>query len=82
DLVPTLDHLVQVPDDSGEALLPGAVWWADALASGRDGDSAGVELPRPTGDDLYVVYTGGTTGMPKGVLWRQDDMYVTSMGGT
>lgn len=82
DLVPTLDHLVQVPDDSGEALLPGAVWWEDALASGRDGGGAGVELPRPTGDDLYVVYTGGTTGMPKGVLWRQDDMYVTSMGGT
>lgn len=79
DLVPTLDVLVQVPDDSGHDLLPGAVWWEDALAAGRDG---GVVLPQPTGDDLYVVYTGGTTGMPKGVLWRQDDMYVTSMGGT
>jgi fatty-acyl-CoA synthase len=77
DLVPTLDVLVQVPDDSGADLLPGAVWWADALATPADG-----ELPEPTGDDLYVVYTGGTTGMPKGVLWRQDDMYVTSMGGT
>lgn len=77
DLVPTLDVLVQVPDDSGADLLPGAVWWADALATPTD-----AELPEPTGDDLYVVYTGGTTGMPKGVLWRQDDMYVTSMGGT
>jgi 3-oxocholest-4-en-26-oate---CoA ligase len=29
------------------------------------------------GDDLYLLYTGGTTGMPKGVMWRQDDLFVT-----
>jgi 3-oxocholest-4-en-26-oate---CoA ligase len=28
-------------------------------------------------DDLYLLYTGGTTGMPKGVMWRQDDMVVS-----
>ena len=32
-------------------------------------------------DDLYVLYTGGTTGMPKAVLWRQHDIYVNAMGG-
>jgi fatty-acyl-CoA synthase len=31
---------------------------------------------RPAGDDLIFLYTGGTTGMPKGVMWRNDDLYV------
>ncbi len=29
-----------------------------------------------SGDDLLMLYTGGTTGMPKGVMWRQDDLFV------
>ena len=29
-----------------------------------------------SGDDLYLLYTGGTTGSPKGVMWRQDDLFV------
>jgi 3-oxocholest-4-en-26-oate---CoA ligase len=29
-----------------------------------------------SGDDLIFLYTGGTTGMPKGVMWRNDDLYV------
>lgn len=28
-----------------------------------------------SGDDLYLLYTGGTTGQPKGVMWRQDDLF-------
>ncbi len=30
----------------------------------------------PSGDDLMFLYTGGTTGLPKGVMWRNDDLYV------
>jgi fatty-acyl-CoA synthase len=33
------------------------------------------------GDDLYMLYTGGTTGMPKGVMWRQDDLFVKLIDG-
>jgi len=32
-------------------------------------------------DDLYIVYTGGTTGMPKGVMWRHADIFFSAMGG-
>jgi acyl-CoA synthetase (AMP-forming)/AMP-acid ligase II len=34
-----------------------------------------------SGDDHYVLYTGGTTGMPKGVVWRQEDIFFAVMGG-
>ena len=32
-------------------------------------------------DDVYLLYTGGTTGMPKGVMWRQEDVYFALGGG-
>ncbi|MEZ5143335.1 MAG: AMP-binding protein [Acidimicrobiales bacterium] len=34
-----------------------------------------------SGEDLYVIYTGGTTGHPKGVVWRQDDAFFACLGG-
>ncbi len=34
-----------------------------------------------SGDDLLLLYTGGTTGMPKGVMWRQHDLYFRFAGG-
>jgi acyl-CoA synthetase (AMP-forming)/AMP-acid ligase II len=45
-----------------------------AADSGRD-------LGPRSGDDLYVLYTGGTTGMPKGVMWRSEDIFFGAMGG-
>jgi fatty-acyl-CoA synthase len=39
------------------------------------------DFDRRSPDDLYVLYTGGTTGMPKGVMWRQEDIFFAAMGG-
>jgi acyl-CoA synthetase (AMP-forming)/AMP-acid ligase II len=77
DRLPNLEVLLQVADDSGEALLPGAVDYEEALA-GASPEKPPVE---PTRDDLYMLYTGGTTGMPKGVLWRSEDIFPAAMGG-
>ena len=75
--LPSLEVLIQVEDESGNALLPGAVEYEAALAS------VSSDLPdvQWSPDDLYILYTGGTTGMPKGVLWRSADIFVGAMGG-
>jgi acyl-CoA synthetase (AMP-forming)/AMP-acid ligase II len=70
-------RLIHIDDQSGNDPLPGAVRYQDLLASVSDAPLDVVVSP----DDLYVLYTGGTTGMPKAVLWRQHDIYMNAMGG-
>ncbi len=77
DRCPQLELLIQVADHSQNPLLPGAVDFESILTT--PAPAAG--MPTPSGDDLYILYTGGTTGMPKGVLWRQHDIFLSSMGG-
>ncbi|MEJ6510604.1 MAG: acyl-CoA synthetase [Actinomycetota bacterium] len=74
--LPELQLLLQVADDSGAPLLDGAEWYEEFLAS-----APLTPIPAPSPDDLYILYTGGTTGMPKGVLWRQGDIYPAALGG-
>src|SRR5262249_43700289 len=62
--LPDLRHFIQVDDGTGTPLLPGAVGYEEWLAA--EGDEP-IDLPY-SADDLYVIFTGGTTGMPKGVL--------------
>jgi fatty-acyl-CoA synthase len=69
--------LVDVDDGSGVTPLAGSTSFEDAAAK----SSVGSKLPVPSPDDLYLVCTGGTTGSPKGVLWRQADVFVAAMGG-
>jgi 3-oxocholest-4-en-26-oate---CoA ligase len=75
DGLPEVALLLQVDDGSGAALLPGAVRYEDALAAADPVYPVGLSP-----DDRYVLYTGGTTGMPKGTLWRQGDFLATALG--
>ncbi|KAB2347937.1 AMP-binding protein [Actinomadura rudentiformis] len=68
--------LLQVADDSGEDLLPGALDYETALAS----VSPEPLDVRPDAGDLHILYTGGTTGLPKGVLWRIGDLMTGPLG--
>ncbi|MFP5322514.1 MAG: AMP-binding protein [Acidimicrobiia bacterium] len=74
--VPSVRVLVVVDDGSGTNPVPGSVAYEGLLAG------AAAERPplRWSPDDRYVVYTGGTTGNPKGVLWRQGDFLDTALG--
>jgi fatty-acyl-CoA synthase len=68
--------LVDVDDGSGVSPLPGSVGFEIAA-----GTTVIDPLPECLPDDLYLVCTGGTTGRPKAVLWRQADVYISAMAG-
>ncbi|PKW15612.1 acyl-CoA synthetase [Saccharopolyspora spinosa] len=55
----------------------GGVEYESALT----GQSAERDFPERSADDLYLLYTGGTTGMPKGVMWRHEDVWRVLGGG-
>jgi acyl-CoA synthetase (AMP-forming)/AMP-acid ligase II len=69
--VPTVRCWIWVDDGSG----PCPEWAVDYAVASTSADS---RVAAPWGrspDDLYLLYTGGTTGAPKGVMWRQDDVF-------
>ncbi|MEU1597649.1 acyl-CoA synthetase [Streptomyces sp. NPDC005708] len=72
-----LRHLVRVGTPAPGAAAPPAVGFADAEAAASPGRGF---APR-SGDDQFIIYTGGTTGMPKGVMWRQEDLFFSGLGG-
>ena len=72
DASPKLRTLVHIEDGSGADLgALGSVDFEDAVAAG----SPERDFPDRSDDDIYIIYTGGTTGMPKGVMWRHEDIF-------
>jgi acyl-CoA synthetase (AMP-forming)/AMP-acid ligase II len=76
--LPKLAHVLIAADASG-ASTDGLefVDYEEALAASSPARDFG---PR-SGDDIHIIYTGGTTGMPKGVMWRQEDIFYALCGG-
>ncbi|WP_017589391.1 acyl-CoA synthetase [Nocardiopsis ganjiahuensis] len=76
--LPRLRHVLLLEDGSARDASLGGVDYEDALAAQEDVSTSGegsVGLPETSGEDHYLLYTGGTTGYPKGVLWRQADIF-------
>lgn len=74
---PLLRTLLTVSDDSDATEVPGAVDYEVAL----EGSPPGRDFPPRSAGDLFIIYTGGTTGMPKGVMWRHEDLFFAGMLG-
>ncbi|MGV9610613.1 acyl-CoA synthetase [Nocardia xishanensis] len=74
-----LRTVVVVDDDTTGAIPTAAdsVEYEAVLAQSSGARDFGERSP----DDLYMLYTGGTTGMPKGVMWRQEDVWRVLGGG-
>ncbi len=72
DRVPRIRTWIWVDDGSGSC-PDWAIPYEDAVLT--EGQPV-VDRVERSGDDLYMLYTGGTTGMPKGVMWRQDDLVI------
>jgi acyl-CoA synthetase (AMP-forming)/AMP-acid ligase II len=82
DRLPRLTHFLVVDDDSDvdsrrSLAALGALGYEAALALAPPERDFGPRSP----DDLYVLYTGGTTGQPKGVMWRAEDIFFAALGG-
>ncbi|SDH73640.1 acyl-CoA synthetase [Nonomuraea jiangxiensis] len=71
---PLLDHLISV---GGPSVIRSAVPYATALERGRPER----DFPPRSGQDVYIIYTGGTTGLPKGAMWHVEDLFMGFGGG-
>ncbi|WP_234325752.1 acyl-CoA synthetase, partial [Streptomyces sp. NRRL S-146] len=72
-----LRHLIRVGDPAPGTAEVACAEFAQVEALGAPGRG----FPARSADDRFIIYTGGTTGMPKGVMWRQEDLFFAGLGG-
>ena len=76
--LPLLKDFICIEDNSGkDDVIDKSYNFEDLIANE---DESRLDVDR-SGDDKYILYTGGTTGMPKGVVWRMEDVLMTLGGG-
>ena len=76
--LPTLKDFICINDGSEDGCVIDESYDFEDLILNEDDSRLDVER---SGDDQYILYTGGTTGMPKGVVWRMEDVLMTLGGG-
>jgi acyl-CoA synthetase (AMP-forming)/AMP-acid ligase II len=75
--MPAIPALISVDDGTDFTSSQDTTDYEAAMAAGGAERGFGER----TGDDLFIIYTGGTTGMPKGVMWRHEDMFFSALQG-
>ena len=76
--LPALTTFFAVEDGSGaDCSAIGSLNYEEELADA----SPERDFPPRSADDVYILYTGGTTGMPKGVMWRHEDLFFAALMG-
>ena len=76
--LPALKTFIAVEDGSGaDCSAIGSLNYEDELEDASDSR----DFPARSADDIYILYTGGTTGMPKGVMWRHEDLFFAALMG-
>ncbi len=78
DDLPILKDFICINDDTNDDDIINNSFDFEGLIANESESRLTIER---SGDDKYILYTGGTTGMPKGVVWRMEDVLMTLGGG-